>query len=289
MVSAVWWVVTRSQNWNKRARIVEAGGSCAPPPHPLLHRHSKISIAGWLKEEVGPWSDKSPETTYLSCSKSGRPSPIAPWRLEGEWCQATHRPLHWNPSWLRDALGHVGRSWVKPNTGSGPDKWKWLAKGNPEEMPHVNGSNYQAGATLWVSTRTYAFPANKRVLCFITFCLHGNLFLQSWRARTFSLTISLGARIQYSHRGDPTSISGGERKPTSSRCRSKPPKIIFGAETQEFKVNLGLHPAAAWGHWLSLLLSFSHSPFHFQDLQGIISVCSTLRMTEGSPRPCRFK
>ena len=109
----------------------------------------------------------------------------------------------------------------------------------------------------------YAFPANKRVLCFITFCLHGNSFLQSWRARALSLTIGLVARIQYSNCETRPQSLARKGSPTSSHCRSKPHKIIFGAETQEFKVNLGLHPAAAWGHWLSLLLSFSHSPFHF--------------------------
>ena len=39
----------------------------------------------------------------------------------------------------------------------------------------------------------------------------------------------------------------GNWNPAQSCCRPRPPEIIFGAETQEFKVNRSLCPAAAWG------------------------------------------
>ena len=58
------------------------------------------------------------------------------------------------------------------------------------------------------------FPVNKYFICFTTFCLVGILFLQSWRARTLSLTSGCPvARIWCSHYHDLTSISGQELKP----------------------------------------------------------------------------
>ena len=44
--------------------------------------------------------------------RSRRPSWLyrnreASWRSKREWCQPAHRPLHWNPSWLRDAHEHM--------------------------------------------------------------------------------------------------------------------------------------------------------------------------------------
>ena len=35
----------------------------------------------------------------------------------------------------------MGGSWNIPNTDSELGKAKWLAKGNPEEMPHKSNSN----------------------------------------------------------------------------------------------------------------------------------------------------
>ena len=37
----------------------------------------------------------------------------------------------------------TGGPWNKPNTDSEPGKARWLAKGNPEEMPHERDLNYQ--------------------------------------------------------------------------------------------------------------------------------------------------
>ena len=134
----------------------------------------------------------------------------------------------------------------------------------------------------------YAFPANKRVLCFITFCLHGNSFLQSWRARALSLTIGLVARIQYSNCGDPTSISGQERKPHFKPLQVKATQDHIwcwnpGIQGKPWaSPSCGLRPLTfAPAFFFSLSISLS-----FQDPQGIIS---TLRMAEESPGPCRSK
>ena len=109
---------------------------------------------------------------------------------------------------------------ILPNTDSEPGKSKSLAKGNPEETPHISDLNYHEGATLslslpmCLSTRTtLCFSPNKHFTCFTTFHLCGNSFLQSRRARALSLTPGLVAGIRCSHRRDPTSISGRELKP----------------------------------------------------------------------------
>ena len=103
----------------------------------------------------------------------------------------THRPLQLNPSCLRNAYTHVGESWEIPNMDSEPDKSKWLAKGNPEEMPHISDLNCHRLCHLSppVCVSTYAillFPPDKHFTCFITFCFCGNSFLQSQRARALS-------------------------------------------------------------------------------------------------------
>ena len=59
----------------------------------------------------------------------------------------------------------------------------------------------------------FAFPVNKYFTCLTTFCLYGNSFLQSLRARRLSLTTDLVARIWYSHICDSASISSWEPNP----------------------------------------------------------------------------
>ena len=44
---------------------------------------------------------------------------------------------------LRDRHAHTGVPPDKPYTDSEPGKARWLAKGNPEEMPHERDLNYQ--------------------------------------------------------------------------------------------------------------------------------------------------
>ena len=82
------------------------------------------------------------------------------------------------------------------NMDSEPGKSKWVAKGNLEEMPHISYLNFHEG-TIFLSLRlvpgsiyTYCSlsPLNRHFTCFLTFCLCGNFFLQSQRARALSLT-----------------------------------------------------------------------------------------------------
>ena len=40
------------------------------------------------------------------------------------------------------------RLWDIPNMDAEPGKSKWLASGNPEEMPHISDLNCYKGATL---------------------------------------------------------------------------------------------------------------------------------------------
>ena len=67
----------------------------------------------------------------------------APWRPKGSDANwgCTHTALWWNTSWLRDACAHMEGSWDIPNMDCEPGKSKWLAKGNPEEMPRKSNSN----------------------------------------------------------------------------------------------------------------------------------------------------
>lgn len=81
----------------------------------------------------------------------------------------THRPRHWNPSWLRDDHTYMGSSWDSPDMDSEPDKSKWSAKGNLEETPHGSDSNYHEVTTL--SLPIDSFPPNKRFTFFTTLCL----------------------------------------------------------------------------------------------------------------------
>ena len=121
---------------------------------------------------------------------------------------------------------HRGGSWDVPNIDSETGKSKWLAKGDPEEMPHISDLNYHKGTTLSLSppvclSTCILFPPNKHFTCFTTFHLCGNSFLQSRRARTLSLATGLVARIQHSHCHGPTSISGWEPKPCFKSLQAK--------------------------------------------------------------------
>ena len=112
------------------------------------------------REELSPAQIRDKKTTYTLFSKSRRPYQLlmcrkAPWRSErkrasphSKWCQTIHKPRCWIPSWLRDVCTHGGGPWDKPNTNSDPGKVRWLARGNPEEMPHKSDSNYHEGVTL---------------------------------------------------------------------------------------------------------------------------------------------
>ena len=142
----------------------------------------------------------------------------APWSSKREKCQPTHKPVLWNPSWLRDARAHLGGSWDIPNTDSEQGKARWLAKGSLEELPHKSDLSYHEGATLslsppvCLSTRNL-FPPNKHfasllsVFVGIHFCKAKGPGPCQW-----SLVTGLLARIQLSHCHGLMSSSGREPK-----------------------------------------------------------------------------
>ena len=68
-------------------------------------------------------------------------------------------------------------------------------------------------------------PLSKYLICFTTFCLCGNSFLQSQRARALSLTTGLLAIIWRAQGHNPASVSSGEPNPAASHCRPTPLKI----------------------------------------------------------------
>lgn len=137
-------------------------------------------------------------------------------------------------SYERHAL--TGGSWDIPNMNFEPGKSKWVAKGNLEEMPHISYLNFHEG-TIFLSLRlvpgsiyTYCSlsPPNKHFTCFLTFCLCGNFFLQSQRARALSLTTYPVARIWCSHHCTWPQFLARNQSPASSHCRLKLPEIISG-------------------------------------------------------------
>ena len=96
-----------------------------------MNRNFKISIAGQLREEAGPCSDRRQETTYFSFSKSrDLPNYTCSEKLLGGQMvvmlsdATTYMPLRWNPSWLRDACAHMGGDCNIPNMDSEPGKSK---------------------------------------------------------------------------------------------------------------------------------------------------------------------
>ena len=85
-------------------------------------------------------------------------------------------------------------------------------------MRRKSDLNYHEDWTLSESTSVSIrmlftlFPSNKHFASLLSVSVR-ILFLQSQRARAWSLTTGLVARIQLSHHGDLTSISGWKLKP----------------------------------------------------------------------------
>ena len=82
-----------------------------------------------------------------------------------------------------------------------------MAKGNPEEMPHLSDSNYREtrmfeSACVCLFTRTL-FPLNKHFTCLTNFCLFvGTYFYKARRPGTYHWTLVPGGLvdvIQCSH------------------------------------------------------------------------------------------
>ena len=140
--------------------------------------------------------------------------------------------------------------WDKPNTDSEPGKARWMAKGNPEETPHKRDSNSCEGMTLspsmCLSTCVVLFLLLINTLLISLLSVFGRiLYLQSWRARTLSLTRGLVARIQsVTAMVQPQPLTGNWR-PTS---------ICVGRG----------HLRSIWFDWMVLLWSQIQYFFWFQ-------------------------
>ena len=133
-----------------------------------------------------------------------------------------------------------------------PGKSTWLAKRNPEEMPHISDLNCHKDVTLplsppmCLSTCVVLFLLLINTLLISLLSVFGRiLYLQSWRARTLSLTRGLVARIQsVTAMVQPQPLTGNWR-PTS---------ICVGRG----------HLRSIWFDWMVLLWSQIQYFFWFQ-------------------------
>ena len=113
---------------------------------------------------------------------------------------------------------NMGGSFNISKMDSEPGKSEWLAKWKWREMSHKSNSNCHKGVTqqvsLWVCCCVYLHILYSLLLLINTVLLSlfslfvGILLLQSWKARSWSLTTGLEARTWCSYCGDPTSLSG---------------------------------------------------------------------------------
>ena len=93
---------------------------------------------------------------------------------------------------------HAGGPWDIPRNGL----WTWQSKmtghrKSGRDAPFKWFKLPWGKTLLWVCPCVYPhvlFPPNKHFTCFIVFCLYGNSFLQSQRARALSLATGLVAR-----------------------------------------------------------------------------------------------
>ena len=96
----------------------------------------------------------------------------------------------------------MGESWDISNTDPEPRESKWLAKGTHKKSHiQVIQTTTRVWLSLWVCpcVHTHIPFSNNQFTCFTTFCICGNVFLQSQRAKALSLNTGLMARIQHSH------------------------------------------------------------------------------------------
>ena len=113
---------------------------------------------------------------------------------------------------------NMGGSFDISKMDSEPGKSEWLAKWKWREMSHKSNLNCHKGVTqqvsLWVCCCVYLHILYSLLLLINTVLLSlfslfvGILLLQSWKARSWSLTTGLQARTWCSYCGDPTSLSG---------------------------------------------------------------------------------
>ena len=120
----------------------------------------------------------------------------------------------------------MGGPWEISNMGCESGKSKWLAKGNPEEVPHESNSNCHKGGTQWLSLWVclcvypyvlYSSPLNKYFTTSLLSIFVGIFICKANRPGPLSLTTGLVGRIWCFHCHNLTSVSGWELK-----LRSKP-------------------------------------------------------------------
>ena len=101
-----------------------------------------------------------------------------------------------------------------------------IAKVKPGEMPHVSDLKCLEGATQGRSLSlpvclSTCIPFNTYFTCFVTFCLRGNSFLHSWRARAL---VTHHCSSDWNLVFSPPRLVW-ELKPCSSHCRLRPHEI----------------------------------------------------------------
>ena len=135
---------------------------CGPmdcrPPGSSVHGILQARILEWVAIFFSRGSPPLKDRTQVSC-------------IAGRFFTA----------WAPGKLLQTGGPWNKPNTDSEPGKARWLAKGNPEEMPHLGPP---VSLSLFLPKKY--FPS----LC-------GNSFLHSRWAKALSLaTVPSGPVIR---------------------------------------------------------------------------------------------
>ena len=127
---------------------------------------------------------------------------------DANWCKATHRPLAVESILAKRRMYTYGRILRYTKYGLWPRQIKMIGLRKTRVMLHKSYLNYHKGKTrglsLWAHLCVFPhiwtiFPPSKYFTCFTTFCLYGNSFLQSQRARALSLTTGLVGRISCFH------------------------------------------------------------------------------------------
>ena len=131
---------------------------------------------------------------------------------DANWRQATHRPLAVESVLAKRWMHTYGRFLRHTKYGLWARQIKMIGLRKTRVMLHKSDLNDHKGKTrglsLWAHLCVYPhiwtlFPPSKYFTCFTTFCLYGNSFLQSQRARALSLTTGLVGRIWCFHCSNP--------------------------------------------------------------------------------------
>ena len=130
-----------------------------------VDRNSKISIAVQPREEAAPAQIKIRDHIFLILQVKETLTSRPENSLEVKRAIMLNLPISFfgkiHPD--RDSCAHIGGYWEARNRDSEPGIMKWLAKGNPEEMPHISDSNYYEVATLsppmYLSRWLYSFSS----------------------------------------------------------------------------------------------------------------------------------